>query len=125
MKINNNMPVTGKPVRKTSRNATDAVFGQMLDSRIDQIDTVEQPQSDDSGSGSQQAWQSLGESISLLDQALQCIEHGERPSDTLIDQIERLRGELRQHTASGSNPELSQADTLLAVEAERMRAMQD
>jgi len=148
MKIQNNVPVGGKATRKTTRSSTNGVFGQLLDAGVQPL-TADQPQSDHSQSDSsqpgypqsnpsaaeqatskpsipmQEAWHTLQESVSLLDEAMHCIESGDSPPQKLIHDIEQLRALLRQQVSSGSAAlELKPADTLLAVEAERIRAMQ-
>jgi hypothetical protein len=130
MKIHNNQPVSGKTIRKTSRSGNSGtVFGTMLESEIGQLQPAgsavdEQPQPQQQSTA--EAWQALEESVTLLDQAMQSIEAGDAPSPQLIRDIEQLRGLLRQQVSSGSatTSELKQADTLLAVEAERIRSMQ-
>ncbi|MDQ6970655.1 MAG: hypothetical protein Q9M16_09110 [Mariprofundus sp.] len=83
------------------------------------------PQSNQAQVPMQEAWHTLQESVSLLDEAMHCIEAGDSPPQKLIQDIEQLRALLRQQVSSGSAAtELKQADTLLAVEAGRIRAMQ-
>jgi len=148
MKIQNNVPVGGKATRKTTRSSSNGVFGQLLDAGVPPV-TSDRPQSDQPQSNSpqpnlsqanpsaseqtasnqaapmQEAWHTLQESVSLLDEAMHCIESGDSPPQKLIHDIEQLRALLRQQVSSGSAAiELKQADTLLAVEAERIRAMQ-
>ncbi len=141
MKIHNTTPVGGKTTRKTTRSSTNGVFGQVLDAETasdhataDQSDQPcsNQPNPSQSNQNQstnappmQEAWHTLRESVSLLDEAIHCIEAGDSPPQQLIHDIEQLRALLRQQVSSGSAAvELKQADTLLAVEAERIRAMQ-
>jgi len=125
MKIHNSLPVSGKTTRKNARSRTDGVFGQLLDAEIGQTQAVSEVRHDTSQTPMQDAWHTLEESVSLLDHALQCIEAGDAPPRHMIADIEVLRSRLRQQVASGSSDaELKQADTLLAVEAERIRSMQ-
>lgn len=119
------MSVSGKATRKTSRSSTDGVFGKMLESEIDHIQAVSEARPDTSKQPMKEAWHTLEESVCLLDSAMQCIESGDSPPRQLIHDIEKLRSLLRQQVASGSSSaELKQADTLLAVEAERIRSLQ-
>ena len=129
MKIHNNQPINGKTIRKTSRNSSGGVFGKMLESEINpeinQIQVTSESHADTSKQSMQEAWHTLDESVSLLDEAMQCIESGDSPPRQLIHDIEKLRSLLRQQVTSGSpSEELQQADTLLAVEAARIRSMQ-
>ncbi len=127
MKIHQNLPITNKEIRKTKTASSGAAFGKILDTELESVQPVA-PQSsqEDAPSGQQQsAWRTLEESITLLDDAMRHIESGHPPSAELLHDIEQLRSQLRQQVSSGqSNHDLNQADTLLAVEAERIRAMQ-
>ncbi|MDQ6999144.1 MAG: hypothetical protein Q9M17_10565 [Mariprofundus sp.] len=132
MKIQNSTPVTGKTTQTTKRSSTSGLFGQLLDAESHQTDqsTTDQPhdhgtQTTETRAPMQEAWHTLEESVTLLDEAMQCIESGDSPPQKLIQDIEQLRALLRNQVASGGSAiELKQADTLLAVEAERIRAMQ-
>jgi len=132
MKIRNNAPVTGKTTHSTKRSDTSGLFGQLLDAETHQTEqhSTDQPHDHDTqrkeaSAPMQEAWNTLEESVTLLDEAMQCIESGDSPPQRLIQDIEKLRTLLRQQVASGGSAiELRQADTLLAVEAERIRAMQ-
>jgi len=130
MKIHNNLPVSGKTTRKIARSSADGVFGkilesEILESEINPVQAANESQSDASKQPLQEAWHTLEESVSLLDKAMQCIESGDSPPQQLSQDIEQLRSLLRQQAASGHpSAELKQADTLLAVEAERIRSMQ-
>ena len=125
MKIHNNQPINGKTIRKTSRNSSGGVFGKMLESEINQVQVTSESHADTSKQPMQEAWHTLDESVSLLDEAMQCIESGDSPPHQLIHDIEKLRSLLRQQvTSGGPDAELQQADTLLAVEAARIRSMQ-
>ncbi len=125
MKVNNNLPVTGQTAQKTKQTRSNGVFKNMLDSEMTAVQQVNnQPQQDTQHHG-EQTWQTLQESISLLDQAMQCLESGDMPTTKIIDNIDLLRSQLRQQLASNTgSSELRDADTLLAVEAERMRSLQ-
>ncbi len=125
MKIHNNQPISGKTIRKNSRSSSGGVFGKMLESEINQVQVTSESHADTSKQPMQEAWHTLDESVSLLDEAMQCIESGDSPPRQLIHDIEKLRSLLRQQVTSGSpSEELQQADTLLAVEAARIRSMQ-
>jgi len=138
MKIQNSVPISSKTTRSTKRSSSNGVFGQLLDSETHQADqaateknSIDQPHHNSERhleaekEPMREAWQTLGESVSLLDEAMHCIESGDNPPQKLIQDIEQLRTLLRKQVASGSSAlELKQADTLLAVEAERIRALQ-
>jgi len=125
MKIQNSLPVSGKTTRKTSRSSSNGVFGKMLESEIHPIQAATENHADAPKLPMQEAWHTLEDSVSLLDKAMQCIEAGDSPPRELIHDIEQLRSLLRQQVNSGRpNAELQQADTLLAVEAARIRSMQ-
>jgi len=125
MKIHNSQPVSSKTTRKASRNSADGVFSKMLESEIHQVQASSESHADTSKQPMQEAWHTLEDSVSLLDKAMQCIESGDSPPRQLIDNIEQLRSLLRQQVSTGHpSTELQQADTLLAVEAARIRSMQ-
>jgi len=127
MKIHNNLPINGRTSRKTASSRSNGVFGKMLDAEIGQTQAVSEVRHnhDSAQPSMQEAWHTLEESVSLLDHALQCVEAGDTPPPQMIADIEQLRARLRQQVASGSpDAELTQADTLLAVEAARIRSMQ-
>jgi len=123
MKIHNNLPVNSKATRKNARSHTGGVFGALLESEIDQAQAISEATSDTGQVPMQHAWQALEDSVDLLDRAMQCIEDGGSPSPQLISDIEQLRCRLHQQVSAGDSTELRQADTLLAVEAERIRSM--
>jgi len=126
MKIHNNQPISGKSTRKTARSRSDGVFGKLLESEIAQVPAIHESSEEAAQSSMQQAWQDLEGSISLLNQARQRLENGSNPSPQLILEIEQLRSSLHRQVDSGcSSVELRQVDTLLAVEAERIRSMRD
>jgi len=138
MKIQNSVPISSKTTRSTKRSSSNGAFGQLLDAETRQTEqgatdqsTIDQSQHkserhlETAKEPMREAWQTLEESVSLLDEAMHCIESGANPPQKLIQDIEQLRALLRKQVVSGSSAlELKQADTLLAVEAERIRAMQ-
>jgi len=131
MKIHQNIPVNSKTTHKTKRHSSTGAFGQLLDANSEQLSTTEPEQARQGTPATvtqapmQEAWRTLESSVFLLDEAMHCIESGDNPPHTLIHDIEQLRALLRQQVGSGNAAlELKQADTLLAVEAERIRTMQ-
>jgi len=126
MKIHNSLPVNSKTTRKSARSHSGGVFGALLESEINQTQAVDEVTADAGFSSMQHAWQDLEDSVALLDRAMQCIEGGGSPPPQLVSDIERLRRRLHQQVNAGAGgTELRQADTLLAVEAERIRSMHD
>jgi hypothetical protein len=121
MKIHNNLPVNAQTARKSKRVSPDGVFNRLLETRIESTDQLSDSLNAPSGAASEQAWSALEDSISLLDQAMQCLESGDAPSQQLIDNIDRLRAQV---AADHQYSALRQADTMLAVEAERIRSLQ-
>ncbi|MBL4775036.1 MAG: hypothetical protein JKY87_03140 [Mariprofundus sp.] len=130
MKIHHNLPISGKTTQKSKRSSATGAFGQVLESQAkttpaNQNQSENAPQPNLNQAPMQEAWHTLETSVSLLDEAMHCIESGDNPPQQLIHDIEQLRALLRQQVSSGNAAlELKQADTLLAVEAERIRAMQ-
>ena len=125
MKIQNNQPIGSKTLRSTKRSNSNGAFGKILAAEISPNQTVTENQPQESQQQMKEAWQTLEDSVSLLDKAMLALEQGSNPSPQLMQDIEQLRAQLRQQVASGRPAdELKQADTLLAVEAERIRSMQ-
>lgn len=127
MKIQNNMPINGHTTtQKAKRKGESGLFKSMFESEITEASNSDTPQqSSPSRDSSETAWHSLEEGVSLLDQAMLSLESGEMPSEQLIQNIDQLRTQLKSQLSSGKHSsELQQADTLLAVEAERIRSLQ-
>jgi len=122
MKIHNNMPIRGSQTRKAAKSSSDGVFHALFEAEIADTapltaDTTDQRNND------APAWQALEDSVSLLDQAMHCLESGHTPDQQLLDNIEQLRNTLRQQKVIGESGELDQAEVMLSVEIERIRAM--
>ena len=125
MKVHKNLPVSGQTTQKTKQTSSNGVFKTMLESEMSAVQQVENQPHQDPQHSAEQSWKALQESISLLDQAMQCLESGDMPTTQIIDNIDLLRSQLRQQLASNTaSNELRDADTLLAVEAERIRSLQ-
>ncbi|PIP03730.1 MAG: hypothetical protein COW18_02215 [Zetaproteobacteria bacterium CG12_big_fil_rev_8_21_14_0_65_54_13] len=124
MKIQNNLPIRGKQTRASGQSRSDGVFHALFEAEITDVQPAGEQQTNGDGARPEHAWQSLQESISLLDQAMQCLESGDTPTQELVDNIEQLRATLHQQLTSGSDLRtLTQAEILLAVEIERMRSL--
>ncbi|GAV20022.1 hypothetical protein MMIC_P0983 [Mariprofundus micogutta] len=125
MKVHNNVPINGKPTQKSKQTSTSGAFKTLLESEMVSVEPVSNQPQQHPQHNNEQTWHALQESVSLLDQAMQCLESGDMPTAQMIDNIDLLRSQLRQQleTNTGSN-ELMDAETLLAVEAERIRSLQ-
>ncbi|NWF37696.1 hypothetical protein F3F96_00890 [Mariprofundus sp. NF] len=125
MKIHNNLPVSGQTTRKTKQSSATGVFQTLFDAEVSDSHEIENADQAATHEPEKRAWQALNESVILLDQAMQCLESGNAPTAQMISDIEQLRGQVQQHlSANTQNKELREADTLLAVEAERIRSLQ-
>lgn len=125
MKIHNNLPINSQSVRKTKQTSSDGIFKSIFESEIENASQTTDGSTSTSTSTTDPAWQALGESISLLDEAMQCLESGNSPSKQLIENIDLLRTQVHSHLADAQHShDLRQADALLAVEAERIRSLQ-
>lgn len=125
MKIHNNLPVSGQTTRKTKQRGATGVFQALFDAEVSDTREIDSNEQMPAHEPEKRAWQALNESVSLLDQAMQCLESGNAPTPQMISDIEHLRNQVQQHlSANTQNKELREADTLLAVETERMRSMQ-
>jgi len=128
MKIHNNSPVSGQSSSKIKKSSSNGVFGTLLEAEIGEAhrtDSTDGSAPVTSQAPEQEAWKALNESISLLDQAMKSLESGEAPSKQMMQDIEQLRSQVQQHLSSGPhNHKLREADTMLAVEAERIRSLQ-
>jgi len=125
MKIQNNLPIRGSQTRKSAQSRSDGVFHALFEAEVADVQHTGEQHTNDDGRRSEHAWRALEESISLLDQAMQCLESGDAPTPQLMDSIEQLRTTLHQQMASGSDAlTLTQAEILLAVEIERIHSLQ-
>ena len=128
MKIRDHRPIqnstTGKPRKSSNAGAFQNIFDAELKPAED-INDVTGPISDtESDSNNHQTWQTLQDSLALLDQAMRHLESGEDAPVQLLNDIEALRAEVRRQSATDQNSsELRQADTILAVEAARIRSL--
>ncbi|MDQ6993059.1 MAG: hypothetical protein Q9M31_06250 [Mariprofundus sp.] len=123
MKIQRNMPISGKSVKKQSASRTDGAFKALFDGEISEVKAPEEEAHSGQHANQEQAWKSLQESITMLDKAVECLTAGEAPTEELLENIEQLRTTLHQQLIPGSDQSLAQAETLLAVEAERIRSL--
>lgn len=125
MKIQNNLPITAKQTRKVSSGRTDGVFHSLFEAEVNDVRPVADEPTREERQDTEFTWKTLQESVSLLDRAMQHLESGDAPSQQLLDDIEQLRNRLHQQLPPGTDSKvLSQAETLLAVEAQRIRSLQ-
>ncbi|MDX8404802.1 MAG: hypothetical protein R8K50_01460 [Mariprofundus sp.] len=125
MKIQNNMPIKGSQARKPGKSRSDGVFHALFDAEVAEVKpTEEQQHSRDDHGGAAQAWRAVEDSVSLLDQAMQCLESGKTPSQEMVADIEQLRSALQQQRGNDTQ-DLSQAEVMLTVEIERIRALRN
>lgn len=125
MKIHNNSPVSGQTARKTTKSDSKGVFKTLLDAEINETHEIEATVHEQQQKPEERAWHALNESVTLLDQAMKHLESGKAPTRQMMIDIEQLRSEVQQHlSGSAQSHELREADTLLAVEAERIRSLQ-
>ena len=118
MKIDGPSGIKGQPTQSTRKGKTNGAFHTFLEAEIaatrkNDSATDQPPQQ----SGDQNASRLMEEAATLLDQALQNIEAGEKPAAEVLAGIQHLREQL--HRQGGGND----AQTMLAVEAERIRAL--
>jgi len=107
--------------KKSSQNTFGSVFSS-------ELKTIEQPASQqglhEQASKNQQAYPLVEEASKLLSQALSQLETDAQPNQETLHAIHEIRRELDQLTAQGNtSSSISQAKTLLAVEAQRIQAM--
>jgi len=125
MKIENNLPIRGKQTRTSGQSRSDGLFHALFEAEVADVQPTGEQQPGDDAPRSEHAWKSLQEGISLLDQAMLCLESGDAPTQQLVDNIEQLRATLHQQLVPDSDLQtLTQAEVLLAVEIERMRSLQ-
>jgi len=124
MKITNQPPIQGTTSQKSGKKSPNGVFQSLLESELATMPVQGSTQETAPESGGQQTLRALQDSVALLDQAMNCLESGELPPDQLLQDIELLRSHVKRQSATTSDAgELSQADTILAVEAARIRSL--
>ncbi len=127
MKIQNRGPIRQPASPKTDSTSRSGAFGKLLESelslRAGEAVLPPEPNPSAANASEQEAWNSLERGLSLLDEAMDQLGQGRTPDPETLAEIEALRAELRQAGKSLSSTELDQANTILAVEAARMRSM--
>jgi len=124
MKIQNHGAVQATTTRKSQKKDTSGVFQSLLESEITPPQDTEHSNEQTATPAEQPPMQTLHTSIALLDQAMDCLESGQAPPEQLLNDIENLRNEVHRHSHPGQQTEvLQEADTILAVEAARIRSL--
>jgi len=121
MKIQGTNSTQSQASKSLKKGKADGTFQSMLEAGIDAVNTnaLLDQYSDKS---SEQRWQLVEEAANLLDQALEQLSTGEKPTKEMLTTIQQLRLELHQNRGEASEA-LKQADTLLAIEAERIHSL--
>ncbi len=123
MKIQGPLSLKSQPAQSSKKSKVDGSFHTFLEAEIAGAGKNDSPVSSDErqASGKSQA-QIVEEAAQLLDQALEQLAAGEKPAEQVITSIQQLRTQL--HRQPGDTTEaLHQADTMLAVEAERIHRL--
>jgi len=121
MKIQGTNSAQNQPSKSLQKGKADGTFQTMLDAGIDAVHD-NNASDQQSSSSNEQRWQLVKEAANLLDQALEQLSSGEKPTDELLSTIEQLRTELHQNRGDTTEA-LHQADTMLAIEAERIHSL--
>jgi glutathione S-transferase len=123
MKIQGPSSLQNRPAQSLKKGKTGDAFQTLLETEIDASQSITSPgQHKDRQQTSRQQWQLVEEAALLLDQALEQLAAGEKPAEEVLTSIQRLRTQLHQH-AGEAGDELTQADAMLAVEAERIHSL--
>jgi len=121
MKIHGTSSTQSQPSKSLKKGKADGTFQSMLEAGIDAVDANTTSDQHD-GKETMQRWQLVEDAANLLDQALEQLSSGEKPAEELLNTIQQLRSELHQNRGE-TTKELNQADTLLAIEAERIHSL--
>ena len=123
MKINKIGGIQPSARSQTTRKSSDVNFASMLQAEMDEVTPVASNTSQQQSSPPQKQTHELIEEVTdLLDQALHQLDAGEAPGDEVLNAIVQLRSQLQQQPNSSQT--LEQAQTILAVESERVRSLQ-
>lgn len=123
MKIQGPSSPQSQPSQSLKKGKASGTFQTILETEIDATRNSSSSEQQTSGEGSsQQRWQLVEEAAALLDQALKQLAAGEKPAEEVLSSIQKLRTQLHQHTGE-TDDEFHQADTMLAVEAERIHSL--
>ena len=123
MKIEGPSSLKNQPATSSKKSKVDGSFHTFLEAEIAGVQKNDSPVSEHGGehSGSNQA-QLVEEAAKLLDQALEQLSAGEKPAEQVLSSIQQLRTQLHQQPGT-SHETIEQADTILAVEAERIHTL--
>jgi len=123
MKIQGPSSLKSQPTQSSKKSKVDGSFHTFLEAEIAGVGKKDSPVSNNErqGSGRSQA-EIVEEAAQLLDKALKQLAAGEKPAEQVISSIQQLRTQLQQQPGETTEA-LHQADTMLAVEAERIHSL--
>jgi len=121
MKIQGTSSTQSQPSKSLKKGKADGTFQSILEAGIDAVDG-KSPSDQRSGHDAEQRWLLVEEAADILDQALEQLSAGEKPTDEMLNTIQKLRSELHQQRGETTEA-LKQADTMLAIEAERIHSL--
>lgn len=123
MKVQGPSRLKNRPATNSKKSNVDGSFHTFLEAEIAGIQKKDTPVSgNEREHPDQNQAQLLDKAARLLDQTLEQLAAGEKPTEQLISSIQRLRTQLHQQTGTPDEI-LHQADTMLAVEAERIHTL--
>jgi len=126
MKVNQTRGITASRSNSTKKTG-DGKFSALFSSELEATDTTEGKTQDKNkpSNQEQQPRQLVEQATELLDQALIQIESGEHLDDATLASIQQLNQHLQGLAKEDPNaPILTEAETLLAVEAKRIQSLQ-
>ncbi len=132
MKINPRAPVRNHATRNSAKTDDSGVFRNLLETQLAADAETAAPATSDerySPDSGQPAEQTLREGMALLNEALACLESDSRAPEALLRDIGQLRRQVALHLDSpqagmdAKREDMKQADTILAVEAARIRSL--
>ena len=121
MKIEGPSSLKNQPTKSSKKSKVDGSFHTFLEAEIAGVRKNDSPDTaqEQAYSGRDQA-ELVEEAAKLLDQAMEQLSAGEKPADQVLTSIQQLRTQLQAGT---SHETIRQADTMLAVEAERIHTL--
>ncbi|MDX8396388.1 MAG: hypothetical protein R8K22_08250 [Mariprofundaceae bacterium] len=122
MKIQGTGKVQGQKIASGKKARSDGAFQSLLNAEMTTEETTKTSENQQKKPDKKQASIVLEEAVHVLDQTLKQLESGNIPDNQTLDTIQQLRIRLQEQNTSNAS-ELQQADTLLAVEAERIKSL--
>ena len=125
MKIHGPSSLKNQPTQGSKKSKVNSPFHTFLEAEIAGIkkDATSTEENFHPHSEGRQA-QLVEEAARLLDHALEQLTHGEKPGEEILSSIQQLRRELHHQQQGEVDESLQQANTLLAVEVERLNNLQ-